>query len=199
MNPASLMLSMPARTNSRWDRILDSYTCNETPMTQVREMTFLLMTSALAAIASALLLAMPIHAEPSLASLPPGDDAVNTMVVETTMNVIENWRLRLYCIIGALGGAWLSVGMFPPPKNGIRPFALKFSCSCIAAIMFSPALMHKIGVILDPDYVLAVSGLFGLVSWAMIQIAVPLFLRIFTKKGSEWGGLPDDKNDNQNK
>lgn len=156
-----------------------------------RQIMFLLTSSIFAIIASAILLAIPVHASP-VAQSTTIDSEIQTVVIETTVGVIENWRLRLYCIIGALGGGWLSVWMFPPPKDGIRPFAGKFSCSAIASIMFSPALMRKFGIPLDPDFILAASGCFGLVAWALIQLGVPLILRIFMRRGAEWGGVTDN-------
>ncbi len=160
-------------------------------MTGQRQITLLLAAAIGIAIAAAVLLALPLHAENPLqvpAPVPVGSvaPAPVQIVVNATVGVLEDWRLRLYCIIGALGGAVLSVGMFPPPRQGLRPFALKFFCSSIAAVLFSPALVRKFGIPMDPDYILAFSGAAGLCAWAMIQVLVPLTLRIFTKRVQDY-------------
>ena len=96
------------------------------------------------------------------------------------LSIIDDSKLRLICVAGSLGGAILSVGFFPPERNGnvIRGVALKLSCSSISGVMFTPAIMRWFNIEFQTDIVLACSGTVSLLSWSVLQMAVPLITRI---------------------
>lgn len=108
--------------------------------------------------------------------------------VAHAVNVIDDQKLRLICVAGSLGGAVLSVGVFPP--RHIRDMAFKLMCSGISGVLFSPVLLRWLGWSVDTDVVLATSGAVALLSWASLQVGVPKIVGILTGRIDKWGGPP---------
>jgi hypothetical protein len=111
-----------------------------------------------------------------------------------SLNIIDDSKLRLICISGSLGGAILSVGIFPPPaSSGVRGLALKISCSSISGVLFSPMVMRWMNFPIQTDEVLAIAGAVALVSWSTLQMAVPLFTKIIGRKAQSYEPDNDKK------
>jgi hypothetical protein len=100
-----------------------------------------------------------------------------------SVNVMDDARLRLVCICGSLGGALLSVLLFPLPRT--KPLIAKLFASGLAGMMFSPMIVRWDGLTLDTDTMLFVSGMVALLSYSMLQMAVPLL----NKGGARWLGI----------
>lgn len=130
------------------------------------------MPAAESAITIVIAAAVGMFAAATAAVLPePPPDAV--------IGIMDS-RLRLICIAGSLGGAVLSVGLF---KFGcVRVMARKFICSSLAGVLFAPMSLRWLGWTHDIDAVLAVSGLTALMSWTVLQMAVPALTRAAAKR-----------------
>jgi hypothetical protein len=99
---------------------------------------------------------------------------------EAVMTVMDDARLRLICVAGSLGGAVLSVCLF---KLGqVRDMAVKLVSSSFAGILFAPMVLRWSGWARDVDAVLAISGLTALLSWTVLQRAVPALTKVATKR-----------------
>ena len=96
------------------------------------------------------------------------------------LSVMDDARLRLICVAGSLGGAVLSVGLFK--LHHVRDMAVKLVCSSFSGILFAPMALRWLGWSRDIDAVLAVSGLTALMSWTILQMAVPAITRIAAKR-----------------
>jgi hypothetical protein len=131
------------------------------------------MPAAESAISLVVAAAVGMFAAAAAAVLPtPQPDAV--------LSVMDDARLRLICIAGSLGGAVLSVGLFK--LSHVRDMAVKLVCSSFSGILFAPMVLRWIGWTRDLDAVLAVSGLTALMSWTVLQMAVPAVTRAAARK-----------------
>lgn len=102
--------------------------------------------------------------------------------------IIDNEKMRLICVIGAIGGGLLSAILFSPPKTSGKGFAMKVFSSSLAGILFTPGVIHWLGWRPNVDVLLAVSAAFAMVSVGALKVAIPLWERIAAKKISP----PDD-------
>ena len=96
------------------------------------------------------------------------------------LSVMDDARLRLICVAVSLGGAVLSVGLFK--LHHVRDMAVKLTCSSFSGILFAPMVLRWLGWSRDIDAVLAVSGFTALMSWTILQKAVPALTRIAAKR-----------------
>jgi len=87
--------------------------------------------------------------------------------------ILDNERLRLICIVGALGGAVLNLGLYDSPQPGIRPMAWKVFGSCITGVIFTPVAVHWMNVTPNTDNLLAVSFLTAIVSVGLLRKVLP--------------------------
>lgn len=99
------------------------------------------------------------------------------------LSVMDDERLRLICIAGSLGGAVLSVGLFK--LHHVRDMAVKLVCSSFSGVLFAPMVLRWLGWSRDLDAVLAVSGMTALLSWTVLQMAVPAITRAAARKFEE--------------
>lgn len=88
------------------------------------------------------------------------------------LNIMDDARLRFTCIIGAFGGALISVAMFSTPR--FRPMAAKFIVAAISGSMLTPMLMRSAYVPLDTDWSLGSSCLVAILAYSVIQAVAPL-------------------------
>lgn len=111
-------------------------------------------------------------------------------------SLFDDERLRLVCLSGSIGGAIVSVGLFRPRNT--QELAWKLTCSGLSGMMFSPMIMRYIGWPLEADHVLAASGSVALLSWGVLQMAVPLMTRFgeFWIK-SKWTPEPEKERKDQ--
>lgn len=109
--------------------------------------------------------------------------AAATSIVSGTLSAQTIWdqsQLRMFCLIGALGGAFLAVALFPPKEGAgspVRRLAAKFLSSGIAGMLFTPIVIRWREWPLDVDVVLAVSGAVALVAVTVLHTAIPILLR----------------------
>lgn len=116
----------------------------------------------------------------------PGETIVSDNLTEAIhiMNVMDDTKLRMVCVCGSIGGALLSVGLFPSRRP--RLMVIKFFCSAISGIMFAPWLGSKFGIPAATDAMLGWSGLVALCSYTVIQrVVVPLV----EKASRRWLGI----------
>lgn len=99
--------------------------------------------------------------------------------------IYDNGQYRMFCLIGALGGAFLAVAIFPPKEregNYSRRLAIKFFASGVAGCLFTPIIMSWRGWPVNVDTVLAVSGGVALSAVTLIHSLWPILVRKFTGK-----------------
>lgn len=103
----------------------------------------------------------------------------------TSPAIWDKTQFRAFCIAGALGGAFLSIALFPPrgtDSHQSRNQALRFGSSAISGLLFTPVVIRWQGWPVDVDVVLAVSGGVALVSVSVISAVVPFLIRKITGK-----------------
>jgi hypothetical protein len=100
--------------------------------------------------------------------------------VSSTVVIFDDFKLRGWCIAGACGGALVSIFVFTLPSP--RELAFKLLASGISGMMFSPMFLRWLGWPVDVDSVLFASGSVSLCAWSVLQVAVPLFTKIFKKE-----------------
>lgn len=93
--------------------------------------------------------------------------------------------LRLLCLCGSVGGALVSVLIFPPKEgkgSPVRQMAIKFLASGLAAALFTPAIMRRMGIEMVGDYVLAMSGFVSIISVTLLQEVTPAVIGLIRRK-----------------
>jgi uncharacterized membrane protein len=107
----------------------------------------------------------------------------------TSPAIWDKSQFRIFCLLGAIGGAFLAIALFPPREqlgNYSRRLALKFVSSGIAGLLFTPIIIRWQKWPIDVDTVLAVSGIVALVSVSIISALVPIFVKkVVGKFGDE--------------
>lgn len=146
------------------------------------EAAFLLALSTAATMAAAIGGVIVI---PDMAFVATAADAVTARA-----SIMEDNMLRLFCFIGAMGGAWASVWMFPREKDdagaqipmSTKELGGKFTVSIGAGTMLTPMLMQWWKMPLVSDWCLGTAFLVALLSWGVLKLAVP----IATMVGVKW-------------
>lgn len=103
---------------------------------------------------------------------------------------VTDTQMRFACIAGALGGAILSVLIFPPRQATHRTVAAKFFASGISGVIFSPLVLQKMGWAADFNSVLAVSAIVALIAIGVLRTAVPIWEKLAIRQMS---GKDDNK------
>jgi len=116
-----------------------------------------------------------------LAAVPELKD-VSEVVASTETVVMDDGKMRLICIIGAIGGGLLSALVFSPPKATGRNFAIKVGTSSLAGILFTPIVIHWLGWKANVDILLGISAIVAMIAIGAIRIAVPLWERAAGKR-----------------
>jgi hypothetical protein len=98
----------------------------------------------------------------------------------SALSLVDDNRLRLICVAGSLGGAVMSVMLFQVKTN--RELAAKLTTSALAGIMFSPMLLRYLRWADLTDSILAVSAAVALLSWTVLQSAVPILANLAKRK-----------------
>jgi len=96
------------------------------------------------------------------------------------IGIMDDARMRLICVAGSLGGAVLSVCIFK--ITHVRDLSVKLVSSSFSGILFAPMVLRWLNWGRDVDAVLAVSAATALVSWSLLQAAVPLLTRAATQR-----------------
>lgn len=96
------------------------------------------------------------------------------------LSLVDDNRLRLICVAGSLGGAVMSVMLFQVKTN--RELAAKLTSSALAGIMFSPMLLRYLRWADLTDAILATSATVALLSWSLLQTAIPIATGIIRRK-----------------
>lgn len=94
--------------------------------------------------------------------------------------VWDKQQLRMYCLLGSIGGAWLAITIFPPHTergNVAQKLAFKFLSSSVSGLLFTPIAIRWQNWPLDVDVILAVSGIVAFLSWSLLKLAPALLER----------------------
>jgi hypothetical protein len=110
------------------------------------------------------------------------DAAVTVQEVARALTVMDDDRMRMVCLAGSIGGALLSILLFMGDAPKARPMIAKLFASGIAGMIFSPMAIKWANLSVDTDTLLFVSGVVALMSYSVLQKAVPLF----NKLGEKW-------------
>lgn len=132
------------------------------------------MPAAESAISLVVAAAVGMFAAAAAAIYPAGADP------SAVVTVMDDGRMRLICVAGSLGGAVLSVVLFR--LSHVKDMAMKLVGSSIAGVIFAPMVLRWTGWGRDVDAVLAISGMTALLSWTVLQKAVPALTKAATRK-----------------
>lgn len=156
------------------------------------ESAIFLVTICLAGIAAGIgsLIGLDHSTTVMLAELPKAE-------VDAIVSVLDDNRLRMFSLVGALGGAVISICLFPL-KGGLKAMAARLTVSVISGtffapvFVFAPALIDMSSWVSVTDRTLALSGLVALFSWGVLQEIVPLGGRLFHAVMRWVFRIPDD-------
>lgn len=98
----------------------------------------------------------------------------------SSVAIWDKSQLRLWCVLGSLGGAFLAIAVLPSHEafgNYSRRLAIKFTASGLAGLIFTPIVIRWQGWPVDSDTVLAVSAGVALVSVGTISALVPYVVK----------------------
>jgi hypothetical protein len=135
---------------------------------------FVIVCSAVMALASLGAAMMPEKQSSAILASAPAEA---TTIVNINTSVMDDNRLRLVCVAGAIAGALLSWSI--TKKEDHRISVRKILASSISGIIFTPWIMRWQGWELSTDGLLACSGGVALMSWGILKILVPLATGIF--------------------
>lgn len=87
--------------------------------------------------------------------------------------ILDDERFRLYCLIGAVLGAVVNLGLYGSnPLKGIQPVAWKIFGSVATGIVFTPIAMKWRGVPANIDTLLAVSFCLSIVGVGSLRMLI---------------------------
>ncbi len=109
-----------------------------------------------------------------------GPETVSTTTTVTT-NILDDSKLRLICLAGAVGGAILSVALFHKEGSSAKTLARKLTASSIAGVIMAPMVLRWSGLGFGTDAMLFVSGAVALLSWGVLMSAVPMAVAYINK------------------
>lgn len=120
----------------------------------------------------------------------PDMNTVATAADGVRSSIMDDNALRLFCFIGAMGGGWASVWLFPREKDdtgtqipmSTKELGGKFTVSIAAGTMLTPMLMQWWKLSITSDWCMGTAFLVALLSWGLLKIAVP----IATMFGVKW-------------
>lgn len=98
-------------------------------------------------------------------------------------------QLRLWCLLGSLGGAFLAVALIPSREhtgNYARRLALKFAASGISGLIFTPIVIRWCGWPVDSDVVLAVSATVAMLAVGTLSALYPYWLKWVTGRADKF-------------
>ncbi|HEY2857116.1 MAG TPA: hypothetical protein VGJ21_01705, partial [Terracidiphilus sp.] len=96
--------------------------------------------------------------------------------------ILDNERLRIVCLLGALGGGVLNLGLFPAAQPGIRPMAWRYTSSVLCGVVLTPIIVHWFGIYPNFDNLAAVSFLMAIIGVGLIFKAVPSISNLILNK-----------------
>jgi hypothetical protein len=121
-------------------------------------------------------------------------DAAKDVMRAVHMNVMDDASLRLVCIMGSIGGALISVLLYPLPRT--KELIAKLVVSVIAGVMFTPMVVRWLNLSRDTDTLLFASCAVALLGYTSLQIIVPLAHKwVGGWLGVKLGGSPYDLSD----
>jgi hypothetical protein len=141
---------------------------------EMRHKTILLVFAALSVMVAA-------YGASAIPLVPTPQEATPEVVAETqirviqALNIMDDARLRYTCIIGAVGGACISIAMFSTPR--FRPMAGKFTVAAISGSMLTPAIMRFCNIALDTDWIIGSAFVVAVCAYSVLQAIVPLVPR----------------------
>lgn len=125
-------------------------------------------------------------------------EPIARQAAKAAIGLLEDERMRYWCVIGAFCGAWMSVLAFRP--TSWHEAVAKWLVSFMSSIIFIPFAIDALGMSQNTSAVLAISGLAALLGWTLVQKSTPL-LEAFAQTGLiKWArgvlGMPVDYSKN---
>ena len=104
---------------------------------------------------------------------------VNLLLAEAGQEgVLDNDRLRLWCIVGSIGGAFLSLTVFTPnevtAEGNARRYFTKLAASFLCGLALSPMIIDRLAFELTSTNALSVSFLTALFALSALHAALPV-------------------------
>lgn len=109
------------------------------------------------------------------ASLAAAIPDLSALTLDTT--ILTDTQMRFALLSGALGGAILSVLIFPPKLATHRTIAAKFFASGLSGVIFAPMLHRWLALSRDFDSVLGFGAVVAIVAIGALRLAVPAWER----------------------
>lgn len=107
----------------------------------------------------------------------PGVSPAVQDAIQKAVSVLDDGRLRIACALGSFGGAVVSTIFFP--LGTARQYASKLFGSTVCGILFSPKAMSWFAWDINLDNVVCMAGVVALLSWTVLQFAVPRAVDLF--------------------
>lgn len=127
-------------------------------------------TLGLGAAISAIFASVTLLAEIS----PPPSGAI--LVTPEVIEILAHATLRLYCLLGALGGGVLAVLL--TGGAGFREMAGKWTVGVLSGLLFTPWIIKVFSIYPSPDYIVAASGAVALLAWGCLHKLLPVLERL---------------------
>lgn len=114
-------------------------------------------------------------------------------ITEPTSDLFDDMKLTALCVMGAMMGAFLSIGLFPPKddesdKSKLQKLALQFGCSLFTGVAFTPIVIKYYQLQLTSDWVVGVSTGVAAIGVMAIHIGMPYLTKwldnLFSRSGS---------------
>lgn len=109
-----------------------------------------------------------------------GDGIVSGEDMEQAIDLLNDSRLTMVCVFGAIGGAVLAIALFPQPTP--RQMAAKFGASMVSGGVFTPALIEWLELPIRSSYVLAGSAVVAMVAVGVLHTVIPLVEKMWTTR-----------------
>lgn len=131
---------------------------------------------AVSSIASAMALLLP----KAIVAQVETEKLVSNTIIQ--IGILDDERIRLVAVIGAVSGGILTASVFAPPVQNGKQFSIKVFTSALAGIFLTPLVIHKLNLPITFDYVAPTAFLVAVVGVGVIKAGVPLFQKFVLSK-----------------
>lgn len=117
----------------------------------------------------------------AVAALMP-NAVVDTASGPVSVVIMDDEKMRLVCIIGAIGGGVLTTLLSSEKEPSARGLIARVLISTGSGIMFTPAVFHWMNWQANTDSLLTVSAITAMVSVGVLKTVLPLWQKFIANK-----------------